>query len=324
MNERIIWIDYLRGICMLMILWFHTEMYYAGRDVLPYNLYVANALTTFYFISGYLFYAEKKFSWNRKLHSIFRGIVLPYFFFTIILAIPKALMNDLPIHQVLLKILLGNGSWFVSSLIVAEIAFTFVLIIKSKCIIYIVQITCLFLAYLLTDTNISMRHNYWNFHNALIGMFFLCLGYEYHQHEKCFQIFHRLSQLLLLLIAFITIKIYVIYSGTSLLVEPVNISNYPLFFVDTIIGILLFIAIAKRLSHLPWLIWTGRHSLVYYFFCGAVPMTVAKGLTLLHIPYNNHYYLIPIAFVLVYIITTAITWLAYHYLPFSSTPASAQ
>ena len=244
-------------------------------------------------------------------------MVIPYFFFTVVLAVPKALMNHLSIADVLLKSALGNGSWFVSSLIVAELAFISMRFIKSKYAIYITETACLLLAYLLTDTDISLHHNYWNFHNALIGLFFMCLGYQYHQSEQRFRPIHRLSSTVLLLILFISIKIYVLYSGTSLLIEPVNITSYPIFVTDTIIGILLLITVAKHLPNSPWLSWTGRHSLVYYFFCGAVPMAVSKALALVHLPYvEGHYYLIPLVFILIYASTSAVAWLSYRYLPF--------
>ena len=42
MKNRIVWIDLLRGFCMMLILWFHTEVYYAGHTVIPYDLYVVN------------------------------------------------------------------------------------------------------------------------------------------------------------------------------------------------------------------------------------------------------------------------------------------
>ena len=54
-NKRIIWIDMLRGFCMLLILWFHTEMYYAGYDVTPYSYYVGDALAVFSFFQASCF-----------------------------------------------------------------------------------------------------------------------------------------------------------------------------------------------------------------------------------------------------------------------------
>ena len=52
--QRKRWINLARGICMMMILLFHTEVYYIGSEIIPYHLYVENSLAGFFFLSGYL------------------------------------------------------------------------------------------------------------------------------------------------------------------------------------------------------------------------------------------------------------------------------
>lgn len=49
--HRINWIDSARGLCMTAILYDHTEIYYANDNIIPYEMYVINALTAF---SSYL------------------------------------------------------------------------------------------------------------------------------------------------------------------------------------------------------------------------------------------------------------------------------
>ena len=49
---RKIWIDIVRGFCILAILLHHTEMYFVGEAVTDYRPYVDNALCTFYFMDG--------------------------------------------------------------------------------------------------------------------------------------------------------------------------------------------------------------------------------------------------------------------------------
>ena len=56
--HRINWIDSARGLCMTAILYDHTEIYYANENIIPYEMYVINALTAFFFISGFLFCKE--------------------------------------------------------------------------------------------------------------------------------------------------------------------------------------------------------------------------------------------------------------------------
>ena len=45
--QRVGWIDFLRGISMILILVFHTEVYYKQYDVKPYYIYNNNYILLF-------------------------------------------------------------------------------------------------------------------------------------------------------------------------------------------------------------------------------------------------------------------------------------
>ena len=47
MKDRIKWVDNLRGLCMMAILFDHTEHYYLGDNISNLNLYVTDALYIF-------------------------------------------------------------------------------------------------------------------------------------------------------------------------------------------------------------------------------------------------------------------------------------
>ena len=80
--QRVGWIDFLRGISMILILVFHTEIYYKEYDVTPYYIYTTNAVVLFYFISGYLYYRQGIFDFKKKIKTIVRSLIIPYFIFT--------------------------------------------------------------------------------------------------------------------------------------------------------------------------------------------------------------------------------------------------
>jgi hypothetical protein len=61
--------------------------------------------------------------------------------------------------------------------------------------------------------------------------------------------------------------------------------------------------------------WTGSHSLVYYFLCGGVPLMVSLTMKKMNYAYEGNYLFVIIAFISVYLITSAIVWLIYRYLP---------
>ena len=82
-SKRKHWADVVRGICMTAILYDHTDIYYSDTNVLPYELYVPNALTAFFILSGYLMYKRSGFCLKNKIRSIMKGLLLPYLIFTI-------------------------------------------------------------------------------------------------------------------------------------------------------------------------------------------------------------------------------------------------
>ena len=57
---------------MILILVFHTEIYYKEYDVTPYYIYTTNAIILFYFISGYLFYQNNIIS--NEIQQIYINI----------------------------------------------------------------------------------------------------------------------------------------------------------------------------------------------------------------------------------------------------------
>ena len=55
---------------MILILLFHTEVYYKESGYTPYYVYTTNAIILFYFLSGYVFYREGTFSLKKKLKAM--------------------------------------------------------------------------------------------------------------------------------------------------------------------------------------------------------------------------------------------------------------
>lgn len=55
---------------MMAILWDHTEIYMSGRNIIPYSIYVTDALVVFFFLSGYLMFKANGFDIKHKIKSI--------------------------------------------------------------------------------------------------------------------------------------------------------------------------------------------------------------------------------------------------------------
>ena len=200
--------DFLRGISMILILVFHTEVYYKEYDVTPYYIYTTNAIILFYFISGYLFYRPEMFSLKKKTLSIVKSLLIPYFIFTTLIALPKVLLRQESIDwmDIILNIISGRASWFIAALIVGELFFALLLTKTRGKVAWLSTsaIACLIIYYVIPFN----QHNYWQWQDALLAVTFLSAGYIYHQYDKHFNTINKPLYSSLLLLILVLIKVY--------------------------------------------------------------------------------------------------------------------
>ena len=308
--QRVGWIDFLRGISMILILVFHTEVYYKEYDITPYYIYTTNAIILFYFISGYLFYRSESFSLKKKALSIVRSLLIPYFIFTTLIAIPKVLVRQENIDwmNIILNIISGRASWFIAALIVGEFIFALLLLKTRGKVAWLLTdaIACLIIYYVIPFN----QHNYWQWQDALLAVTFLSAGYIYHQYDKHFNTINKPLYSSLLLLILIIIKVYEYH--VDLPMRNIAIENIPLFLVDSIIWILFVISIISYIPRCKMIEWTGQHSIVYYFLCGGCPLIVSMTMNKIGFSYDGYLYRYLLTFVFVYMLATAITWIIYY------------
>ena len=317
MKEREHWIDMLRGFCMLSILLDHTEIYYAGSNLIPYDWYVSNVLIVFFFLSGYLMYKQQGFSLKHKLTSIGHSLLLPYLLFTAVLALPKAFVHGWSIDwkSVLLPILTGRASWFIATLIVSEIVFSlFLWITREKVIpLFLLSFCALVGSVLLTKQSTDYP---WCINNALQAILFLYIGWFYHLWKEVFNRINTPLYTSFLFISLIIIKGYATYKGVHTMIYPMSIDSYFLFFLDMLTSIFLLVNVCKQLPRCKLVEWVGAHSIVYYFVCGGVPLCLSLALEKVGLDYHGAYYSVLIAYALVCIVASGIVAIVYRYLPF--------
>lgn len=299
---------------MLAILLDHTEVYYTGENIINYNFYVSNALTLFFFISGYLCFKEPQLDLQSKLISIVHKLLIPYFSFTTIIALPKALIHNYDIGDTFLSIILGHASWFIVTLIVSELVLTFILWI-SKGNHWILSILSLFS--FVTAINLSEHKQtlFWQINNATLAFPILYLGYLFHLHEKKFNFINTPLFSIFSLILLIIIKIYAHDLGANQVISPIVITHPLLFIADVSIATLCFIGIAKQCPDQHWLQWVGKYSLIYYFLSGGIPLLISRLLNSTEMAYSGQYIQVIIAFILVSITATFITHVIARFCP---------
>lgn len=313
--SRIAWVDTARGICMMAILLFHSENYYAGEEILPYPLYVDNAVATFFFLSGYLFYDPKKaFSVRHKLVSVLKGMLIPYLLFTTAIAFPKAFVHDdTSLADTFSLILTGHASWFIAALMVAEVLFCGLLRL-SRGKLFVLGAFCalsyIFIAILSHFVSLETREwwNFWCWQNACMNLIFIYFGHVCRCCGEFFHRFHRTSFIILLFIFIIFYKYMILESGWMLTMQPIHVDSFTVLLADGLLGSLLLTGICRRLPSLPMIEWTGRNSLFYYFICGGVPLLVSRTFIMVGIPYTGSYLPVIPLFLTVYAVASAIVW----------------
>ena len=312
--NRIGWIDFLRGLSMMLILVFHTEVYYKEYDVTPYYIYVTNAIILFYFISGYLFYRPESFSLKKKLIAIARSLLFPYFIFISLIAVPKLLVRQeaINLQEIVINIITGRASWFIAALIVGELFFALLLTKTRGKITWLLTdaIACLIIYYVIPFN----QHNYWQWQDALLAVTFLSAGYIYHQYDNHFNTINKPLYSLIFLLILIIIKVYEYH--VDLPMRNIAIENVPLFLADCIVWLMLVISIIRYIPRCKMIEWTGRHCIIYYFLCGGCPLIISIFFNKIGLPYNNYLYRYLLALIAVYLLATTLTYLIYKYIPF--------
>jgi len=320
-DKRKIWIDLVRGFCMLAILVHHTEMYYVGEAIIDYRFFADNALCTFFFISGYLFYKETPFNLKYKLLSILKTIIIPYFIFMSVIALPKALAHGkfVSISDSILSIVLGQQSWFITALATAEIIFSILLYLSKqyKWVLPIGVLISFIGIILLTGNEQMLAHNYWNIMDGLLAISFLYIGYLYHQKENVINRFPLYLYIIPFILFFISKWMIVEYKVYCYL-GPVDIDNYPVFIVDNVLAILLITRLCKLLPDMKPISWMGSHVIVYYFLCGGVPLTLSVLANKIGFSYYGNYLQVIVVLIAVYLMITLLTWFIYKYIPWAT------
>ena len=321
-QQRITWVDQLRGFCMLAILWFHTEMYYAEYDVTPYAFYVADVLAVFFFLSGYLFFNGRLVDVRHKAYGVVRWLLIPYFILTALIGLPKALLHheSFSPSTLAIQILSGHASWFIAALIVSQLLFIAALWLtkSNRLLMALLALVTLVLACFVGNSYqpspAFYEQNLWHFNESLLGFFLLTLGYCYHAFHKSYTWHSKTAYLALLTLLFMGSKYAVYVFHPRMVFGPLIVSSFPFFVADIVVNVLFLVELFARLPRLHVLEWVGRCSIAFYFICGGVPFVVATTLNHLHLPYNG-FLRLSLAYLCVAAISSAIVWLIYRFTP---------
>lgn len=330
LQNRISWLDYGKGISMLMIILFHTDMYYVGESSFLVDLlFYHTSIAFFFFASGYVAKIEN-FNFKNSILYIVKRLLIPYFIFSTLIYIPKYLLHgwDINIFSMLYEIIGGIASWFVAALVVSRL--TLSIILKFTKNISIIGACCLVLTALgFIMTQYLEFPILWYANYGLISMIFICLGVIIRKYESVLQGKIKLQTIVSvsLYLTFVLIDLYILKDSPlhnicsssyifGLKTGQVVTLRVFYYLVTSFLGIWMMITLLKLLpTNIGLLSYIGKNSLIYYYLNGGVIFTLTMILNKFGFAYNGNYLFALLLFMFVVLILSISSELILRFAP---------
>ena len=265
--NRIPWLDVSRGLAFLMVIYSHLD--FCNDTIMRYFSPVF--LTTFFFVSGYLF--KEGYSFSKVLEQRTRTLFLPFLQLGLIMIVMSQIMTfkeKVPFFDHVVGLLSQNGEnqllWFVAALYVYSIIFFWIEKISHGATgLLIIS----FLLFLLNRLAIEMGLPRIPWHLASFGYacFYMGLGKYYKEKEDVINriIDNKWFVLLMAIWYVLIISIFdlrISYAGGKFVFDA---------WCLTIPGLVVMIFLSRRLlQNNRLLLFVGANSLFYFAFHGKI------------------------------------------------------
>lgn len=331
--KNIRWINYMRAICIIAIYYIHAQEFfeYAVPGLAKYILpFYVNA---FFFASGYLFFrkqiqaveqgtlrAERK----RFLTNLLFRMVISSIVFAFIEYIPGSIIQHRGFSFIsfIEKTIWGNTFWFISALLVAELLLYLLIHTKiTNMWFYLISAVMLFMiGWLIADKGLLLIGNFesnpWQFEKGLMAVLFLVIGGIYWKYEeqidrilKKTYVFFAILTVYILVLTLFSNHIHVLISINSINLAGVSVS---------VLSICVLLVLCKAIKSTniitEQLNKIGKHTIGFYFVCGAIPKVLMIVLPKI-LPKGNVLYML-FGFVLSFLLAYIIVFFMERFLPF--------
>ena len=243
-RSRIKWIDTVRGVGIILVILGHTS---TPLKKLIYGFH----MPLFFLLSGYL-YSQKTISIRAK------RFIVPYFILAFINLILQAVLlvvrnqwSNKTIINWLLGIAYSRGTtewmpccsplWYLTAAFIAVIALDMLKKYFSRQKVLVISIACSVLAAILCEKNIPKLP--WNMDTALMGLFFIVIGYELKERK----IIEKISSMQICLCAIVGINAILLNPIEYVNFDDNRYGNYLMMIIGAVSMSLVIIFITKRM-----------------------------------------------------------------------------
>ena len=266
-KKRINWLDVSRGIAFLMVIYSHLE--YCNDSVMRYFSPVF--LTTFFFVSGYLF--KENCSFGKVLEQRTRTLLLPFLALGMIMILMNQVMSFHE-HVTFLDrvkgLLFQNGEnqilWFIAALYVYSVIFYWIeKLSKNAWVLLVVSVGLFFLNW--GYKSLGMPSIPWHVDGFGFACFYMGIGKLYKEHETAINVWiDRKLLVVVALIWYVTLitvfDLHISFDGGKMMVDALAV---------TLPGLTIMIYVSKHiLANSRFLLFVGANTLFYFAFHGKV------------------------------------------------------
>lgn len=297
---RLYWIDTVKGVCMLCVLFAHCIAYYGIEATWEVSWFYPFYVSAFFFVSGYLFVPKcMSIVTDRWQHikagliKVFFHIVIPTIIFSAMVYVPKLLFNGggVNILDFLFATVGGTSFWFTSAIAVAQ-----VLILLAVCLLRIRSEIVLFLVSILFAAGGFFISRYdagvfpWFYKSGMLATLFMTLGGLYRQYETKIEGLIRPKIIAIGVLTLYMMCIVLFGEEGQIMCGNIQLNYNLMGWIATFLGIFAVVYCSKCLPEVKFVSFIGQNSLVFYFLCGLLPASVST-LALKLIPERNWFIL---------------------------------
>ena len=244
-NERVKYIDFIKGIAIILVVMGHVELYILCRHDLFITVISAIHVPTFIFLSGYLSYKKKDGTQNRDIFQAlwnkFKRLLVPFFLISVLYAITFRI-NYFYLFENTYK----YGYWFTFSLFSLYVIYIFANMLSNrlnfiwKDIIFYISIYLIFLALFYSHFISYKVLGVLSFQQIIFYFPTFIFGVLMKKYTLFFDWLNR--QFLALIGSFL------VFTSCIILYYLFNIDNLPILVISNLSGVYMLIHIFKRLE----------------------------------------------------------------------------
>lgn len=306
-KRNILWINLLKGICMISVYLLHAEVYTGLAWVKSYGFVLQPFyVNAFFFVSGYLLFrkwlsVDGQLVMNRggcweSLNNLFFRLILPTIIFASILYIPKILFHngDVSVGKYFYDVWGGISFWFTSALLVSQFVLLTLFLSKNRNIWFylLISVGLFVFAYWLSRVEITPFP--WYYKSGLAATLFLTLGGVYQRYEL--EIDSRIGRIGWWIVALVYFNLMIWdFDKHSFDFALMSVKFNFMGMLMTLIGIVFVVGLCKMLNSVRLLEYIGQNSILFYFCSGVVPASLSTLFGMF--VEMNYWWVVVIAFV---------------------------